>query len=127
VIDELERISEAALESIYGERQIDVAGARCFLYPSLHEGYGFPPLEAMACGTPVVTSATSSLPEVVGDAGVLIESQRPQDVAAGIRRALALGPDANRAARERILTAFPIESRREGILRVVDEAVAGRG
>ena len=39
-----------------------LAGARCFLYPSLHEGFGFPPLEAMACGTPVVTSAASSLP-----------------------------------------------------------------
>jgi len=47
-------------------------------------------------------------------------------VAEGIRRALALGPDAIRAARERILTAFPMENRRDGILRVVDEALAGR-
>jgi len=42
-----------------------------------------------------------------------------------VRRALALGPDASRSARERILTAFPMESRREGILRMVDEALAG--
>lgn len=49
----------------------NVAGV--FAYPSLYEGFGLPPLEAMSCGTPVVVSNTSSLPEVVGDAGVLLE------------------------------------------------------
>ena len=48
------------------------SGARVFVYPSLYEGFGLPPLEAMACGTPVVTSNTSSLPEVVGNAGVTV-------------------------------------------------------
>lgn len=48
-------------------------GARIFLFPSLYEGFGMPPLEAMACGTPVITSNTSSLPEVVGDAGILVD------------------------------------------------------
>ena len=48
------------------------SGARVFVYPSLYEGFGLPPLEAMACGTPVITSNTSSLPEVVGDAGVTV-------------------------------------------------------
>lgn len=52
-------------------------GALVFVYPSLYEGFGLPPLEAMACGTPVVTSNTSSLPEVVGDAGVMVD---PRDV-----------------------------------------------
>jgi glycosyltransferase involved in cell wall biosynthesis len=47
--------------------------ATLFVYPSLYEGFGLPPLEAMACGTPVITSATSSLPEVVGDAGLLVD------------------------------------------------------
>jgi glycosyltransferase involved in cell wall biosynthesis len=75
---------------------------------------------------PVVMNVTA-MPEVVGDAGVLIESQRPEDVADGVRRALELGPGASRAARERILTTFPMESRRDGILRVVEEALAGRG
>lgn len=51
--------------------------ADLFVYPSLYEGFGLPPLEAMACGTPVITSNTSSLPEVVGDAGVMID---PYDV-----------------------------------------------
>jgi len=51
--------------------------ADLFVYPSLYEGFGLPPLEAMACGTPVITSNTSSLPEVVGDAGIMID---PYDV-----------------------------------------------
>jgi hypothetical protein len=67
----------------------------------------------------------TAMPEVVGDAGVLIESQEPEEVAAGVRRALDLGPDAARRARERILTAFPMERRREGILRVVEDALDG--
>lgn len=48
-------------------------GALGFVYPSLHEGFGLPPLEAMQCGVPVITSNTSSLPEVVGDAGIMID------------------------------------------------------
>jgi glycosyltransferase involved in cell wall biosynthesis len=44
-----------------------------FVYPSFYEGFGLPPLEAMQCGTPVVTSNTSSLPEVVGNAGRLLD------------------------------------------------------
>ena len=51
--------------------------ADLFVYPSLYEGFGLPPLEAMACGCPVITSNTSSLPEVVGDAGIMID---PHDV-----------------------------------------------
>src|SRR5207249_838025 len=47
--------------------------ATLFAYPSLYEGFGLPVLEAMACGTPVVTSNRSSLPEVVGDAGITID------------------------------------------------------
>jgi glycosyltransferase involved in cell wall biosynthesis len=44
-----------------------------FVFPSLYEGFGLPPLEAMACGAPVICSNTSSLPEVVGDAGILVD------------------------------------------------------
>jgi len=76
-----------------------LAGARCFLYPSLYEGYGFPPLEAMACGTPVVTSATSSLPEVVGDAGLLVDPRDEEAVADAVER--VLGDDALHAALRR--------------------------
>jgi len=51
--------------------------ADLFVYPSLYEGFGLPPLEAMACGIPVITSNTSSLPEVVGNAGIMVD---PLDV-----------------------------------------------
>lgn len=51
--------------------------ADLFVYPSLYEGFGLPPLEAMACGTPVITSNTSSLPEVVGNAGIMVD---PYDI-----------------------------------------------
>jgi glycosyltransferase involved in cell wall biosynthesis len=49
------------------------SGALAFVYPSLYEGFGLPPLEAMQCGTPVITSNNSSLPEVVGDAGIMVD------------------------------------------------------
>jgi glycosyltransferase involved in cell wall biosynthesis len=55
------------------------AAASVFAFPSIYEGFGMPPLEAMACGTPVVTSNTSSLPEVVGAAGIMVD---PYDAAA---------------------------------------------
>jgi glycosyltransferase involved in cell wall biosynthesis len=54
--------------------------ASVFVYPSVYEGFGFPPLEALACGTPVVTSSVASLPEVTGDAAVLIDPYRPDDI-----------------------------------------------
>lgn len=54
-------------------------GAEMFVFPSLYEGFGIPPLEAMACGTPVITSDCSSLPEVVGSAGLMVP---PMDAAA---------------------------------------------
>jgi alpha-1,3-rhamnosyl/mannosyltransferase len=50
------------------------SGARVFVYPSLYEGFGLPPLEAMACGAPVIVSNRSSLPEVVGDAGLQVDA-----------------------------------------------------
>lgn len=49
------------------------SGSMAFVYPSLYEGFGLPPLEAMQCGTPVITSNTSSLPEVLEDAGILVD------------------------------------------------------
>ena len=63
-----------------------IAQARCFLFLSYAEGFGFPPLEAMQLGTPVVCSDRTSLPEVVGDAGILVDPDRPQDVTDGLIR-----------------------------------------
>jgi glycosyltransferase involved in cell wall biosynthesis len=58
--------------------------ADVFAYPSLYEGFGLPPLEAMACGTPVIVSDASSLPEVVGDAAVLVNPHEPDEWAAAL-------------------------------------------
>jgi alpha-1,3-rhamnosyl/mannosyltransferase len=63
-----------------------LSGARVFVYPSLYEGFGLPPLEAMACGTPVITSNVSALPETVGDAALLIDPLDVDALAASIRR-----------------------------------------
>jgi glycosyltransferase involved in cell wall biosynthesis len=62
--------------------------AAVFVFPSLYEGFGLPPLEAMASGTPVVTSNVSSLPEVAGDAAVLVDPYDPEAIADGIYRVL---------------------------------------
>jgi len=62
--------------------------AAVFVFPSLYEGFGLPPLEAMACGTPVVTSNTSSLPEVAGDAAVLVDPTDTHAITDGMRRVL---------------------------------------
>lgn len=74
-------ISDKELAELFGS-------SKALVYPSFYEGFGFPPLEAMAAGTPVVTSRTSSLPEVVGDAALLVDPFSPEDIAEKIAEAL---------------------------------------
>jgi glycosyltransferase involved in cell wall biosynthesis len=74
--------------------------AELFVYPSLYEGFGLPPLEAMACGTPVVTANVTSLPEVVGDAALAVDPTDELALADAIGRALT-----DEALRERLRTA----------------------
>jgi glycosyltransferase involved in cell wall biosynthesis len=83
-------VPDADLPALY-------SGAMCFVYPSLYEGFGLPPLEAMACGTPVITSEGSSLSEVVGSAAILVDPHRPESIAEAI---LELG--ANKSLREEL-------------------------
>lgn len=74
-------VSDTTLASLYRLASV-------FVFPSLYEGFGLPPLESMAAGTPVITSNVSSLPEVVGDAALLIDPYEPGEIAAAMRRVL---------------------------------------
>jgi glycosyltransferase involved in cell wall biosynthesis len=64
------------------------SAARLFAFPSLYEGFGLPPLEAMACGVPVVASNRSSLPEVIGNAGLLVNPYDVEELAHALSRGL---------------------------------------
>ncbi len=63
-------------------------GAAAFIFPSLYEGFGIPPLEAMACGTPVIVSNAASLPEVVGEAGLLVDPRNEDEICGAMIRLL---------------------------------------
>jgi len=79
-------------------------GALLFVYPSLYEGFGLPVAEAMACGLPVITSNTSSLPEVTGEAGILINPQHTEELASAMSKLLTdvrLRSELGARARER--------------------------
>ncbi len=102
--------------------------ATVFAFPSLYEGFGLPPLEAMASGTPVVTSNVSSLPEVVGDAAILVDPREPTAIAHGLRRAL-LDSALRAQMRERGLARashYSWTRTAETILRIYRETAAGR-
>jgi len=86
-------VSEEEKEELYKKAEL-------FVWPSFYEGFGLPVLEAMARGTPVVTSRSSSLPEVVGDAGVLVNPNSPEDIARGIQEALSSPANYKRMVRE---------------------------
>ena len=74
------RVSDEELAALY-------RGARCLVFPSLYEGFGLPVLEAMACGTPVVTTRGGATEEVAGGAAVLVDALDPSAIAAGIAEA----------------------------------------
>ncbi|OUL29120.1 glycosyltransferase family 1 protein [Nostoc sp. 106C] len=77
----IENATEKELNYVY-------QNAFALVYPSLYEGFGLPPLEAMSCGCPVIASNTSSIPEVVADAGILINPQDPQEIASALKTLL---------------------------------------
>ena len=106
-----------------------LAGASATAYVSLAEGFGLPPLEAMACGCPVVTSNCSSLPEVVGGAAVMVDPQEVEAIADGLQRVLtdeALADDLRRRGRARAAE-FTWERTARETLQVYRRALDERG
>ncbi len=100
--------------------------ADVFVYPSLYEGFGLPPLEAMACGIPVITSNTSSLPEVVGDAGIMVDPTDPDSLCEAMLNVLT-----NKEMRRRMSSKglkrsklFSWEKSAKEILEIYDEALS---
>lgn len=82
----LGRVSDGELRALY-------ENAALFVFPSIYEGFGVPPLEAMALGCPVVSADTSAMPEVLGDAAAFFRGGEAADCAARMARVLALGPE----------------------------------
>ncbi|QNG60204.1 glycosyltransferase family 4 protein [Bacillus sp. PAMC26568] len=74
-------VSDEELKALY-------ENAYCFIYPSFYEGFGLPPLEAMTCGCPVISSNTTSLPEVGGDAVLYVDPHQPKQIAEHVNRML---------------------------------------
>ena len=90
-------VSDGELKSLYEH-------ASCFIYPSLYEGFGLPPLEAMTCGCPVISSERASLPEVCGDAALYCDPTDPKSLATQIAKIMAqpaLRNELSRRGRER--------------------------
>ncbi len=110
------------------DRPLLMNGARAVVYPSLYEGFGLPPLEAMACGTPVVTSNVASLPEVVGDAALMVDPLDEQALAKAIGDVLTDSALADRliAAGLKRAKMFSWEKAARETLKVYEEVVANR-
>lgn len=112
-------ISDEELKELY-------ENAFCFIYPSFYEGFGLPPLEAMACGCPVIVSNAASLPEVCGDAALYVDPYSPEDIAEKIKLLLSddkLREELRRKGLERAKM-FSWEKCVEETIKVIEEVLA---
>jgi glycosyltransferase involved in cell wall biosynthesis len=120
----LGRVSDAGLRALY-------EGALCLVFPSRYEGFGLPPLEAMACGCPVVAAAAGAVPEVCGDAALWFDAAAPHTLVEALRRLLEEDGLAEALRRRGLARAGAYSWRRaaEELLRLVEPAAvaAARG
>jgi glycosyltransferase involved in cell wall biosynthesis len=101
-----------------------LSGAKVYVQLSRHESFGCSVAEAMLFRCIPVVSNAAALPEVVGDCGIIIKSREMSEIAAAIRRALAMPDTEGDRARQSILTHFPYERRRDGLLKIIGELCA---
>lgn len=113
-------LSDADLQALYAKASI-------YVQASLHEGFGMSVAEAMLMGCIPVVTGVGSLPEVVGDCGFYAADNSPQAVAAAIQQALGADEELRQRARERVLTHFSMEQRRQGLFEQVDRLLQKRG
>jgi len=113
-------VEQSELEGLY-------ARASVYVQASWHEGFGMAIAEAMLAGCVPVVRDAGAMPEVVGDAGVLISGSEPAQIAEGVRRALEAGLEGRRRARERVLREFPLATRGERLRAAVDRVLGERG
>jgi glycosyltransferase involved in cell wall biosynthesis len=107
------RLSDEELEKL-------MRSAKVYLQLSRHEGFGCSVAEAMMCGCIPIVSDAYSLPEVVGDTGIILNSRDPETVAKAVKEALAMPESEGLRARQRILEHFSYEARAKGILDLVE-------
>jgi glycosyltransferase involved in cell wall biosynthesis len=110
-----------------GELRALYQNAACFVYPSFYEGFGLPPLEAMACGCPVVVSRAASLPEVCGDAAVYCDPHSDRDIAEAMERVMndvSLRDNLRRKGTEHSAR-FTWKQSAESMLKVIEKVTAG--
>lgn len=102
---------------------------KVYLQPSVYEGFGVAILEAMSCGAAVVSNPVGAVPEVVGDAGLLVEGRSPEILASVVNRLLSDAPlrrDLGQRARERVKTLFSFERRKSALERIIRDIFASR-
>lgn len=111
-------VSDEDLPYIYNQATI-------FIYPSLYEGFGLPPLEAMACGVPVISSRISSLPEVVGRGGMLINPENEEEIRQAIKKLILKPGLRNKIAKAGLLQAkkFSWKKTAKATLKVFEDAL----
>lgn len=113
-------VSDPELYALYATSQV-------YVQVSMHEGFGMSLAEAMSGGCIPVVTRVGSIPEVVGDAGIYVESTEPHAIAAAIDEALHLDAGAARRARDRILNCFPLENRRHALYSLIDRLIERKG
>jgi glycosyltransferase involved in cell wall biosynthesis len=132
--DAVERLRTIATPNVVFTGRVGHAGkvdwlwrSRVVVQASQHEAFGLSLAEGMLCGAVPVVTAAGALPEVAGDAGVVLADQDPRALADGVRRALRMDDAAGARARERVLEWFSIPARRRGLHALVDGLLGARG